>query len=191
MKKSIFVTIVFIAFFAALTVQPVMARQFTVGGKSLTLLGYVTQAAQFGLKGNHYDTEQDLQQAIMNAFLEADYRPQENLIFYTSGLYTIDWVYDLKHDDHSWHKKRFNQSRDALYKDDHYWQLLKEAHVTWAPRSFLFRIGKQIVSWGEMDAVRIMDQINPTDDSRGVTDVEFETTIIPIWLVRAMWFPLG
>lgn len=36
-----------------------------------------------------------------------------------------------------------------------------------------------------MDGIRLMDQINPLDQRRGFADVEFETTIIPIWLVRA------
>jgi hypothetical protein len=55
--------------------------------------------------------------------------------------------------------------------------------------TFLFRVGKQIVSCGEKDFFRIMDQMKPTDDRRGFSDVEFETTIIPIWLVRAEWRP--
>jgi hypothetical protein len=33
-----------------------------------------------------------------------------------------------------------------------------------------------------------MDQINPLDQRRGITDVEFETTILPIWLVRAEYY---
>ncbi len=49
--------------------------------------------------------------------------------------------------------------------------------------------GKQIVSWGELLAFRIMDQINPLDGRRGFLDIEFETTIIPIWLFRADYYP--
>jgi hypothetical protein len=33
-----------------------------------------------------------------------------------------------------------------------------------------------------------MDQINPVDQRRGITDVEFETTILPIWLVRSEYY---
>ena len=50
-------------------------------------------------------------------------------------------------------------------------------------------MGKQILSWGEMDGFRIMDQINPLDGRRGMADVEFENTLIPIWLVKSEWYP--
>jgi hypothetical protein len=39
-----------------------------------------------------------------------------------------------------------------------------------------------------MMAFRVMDQINPLDQRRGMADVEFETTIIPIWLVRTEYY---
>jgi len=73
--------------------------------------------------------------------------------------------------------------------DDNYWQILHELHVTWKPENFLFRVGKQILSWGEMDGFRIMDQINPADFRRGFADVEFENNLIPIWLVKSEWYP--
>ena len=34
-----------------------------------------------------------------------------------------------------------------------------------------------------------MDQINPIDQRRGFTDVEFENTIIPIWLIKGEYYP--
>ena len=62
---------------------------------------------------------------------------------------------------------------------------MSEAHVTWRPDQFYLRLGKQIVRWGETDGFRLMDQINPLDQRRGLADVEFENTILPIWLARA------
>ncbi len=104
-------------------------------------------------------------------------------------MYTVDWMYDMKHDDRTWRNKKFNKSRNRLYHDDEYWQVLKEIHFTWTPGDFFFRAGKQIVAWGETDGFRLMDQINPIDQRRGFADVEFETTIIPIWLLRAEYYP--
>ena len=49
-----------------------------------------------------------------------------------------------------------------------YWQLLKEVHLTWTPKNFNFRVGKQIVVWGETDGFRLMDQINPLDTASRV-----------------------
>ena len=76
-----------------------------------------------------------------------------------------------------------------MYLDKEWWQVVKEAHVTWSPGNFMFRLGKQIVSWGEMDATPVSNQINPLDKSRGISDVEFETQIIPIPLLRVEYYP--
>jgi len=164
------------------------ARRFTLGNQTFSVLGYVTQTAQFGWKDT-CDTEEGLQQALTTLFMEVDYRPQDQVMFYVSGKYTIDWVYDIKHDFTSWNEKLFSQSRNNLAKDDEWWQILQEAHFTWTPGPLFFRLGKQIVSWGEMDFLRIMDQINPIDQRRGFGDVEFETTIIPIPVLRAEFWP--
>jgi hypothetical protein len=104
-------------------------------------------------------------------------------------MLTVDWAYQLNADRDSWHDKLFAKSKDRLNVDDADWQLLKEARVTWSPSDFMFRVGKQIVAWGETDGFRLMDQINPLDQRRGFADVEFETTLIPIWLVRADYYP--
>jgi hypothetical protein len=40
-----------------------------------------------------------------------------------------------------------------------------------------------------MDGVRVMDQINPSDRRRGFSDVQFETSIIPIWLAKLEYYP--
>jgi len=186
MKRWILASAITLSIVALLSVQPVVAKRFTAFGKPLNLFGFASQSLQVSLKGDRYHVEQYTQQALMNLFLEGDYRPGHNLTFYASGLFTIDWVYDAKTT--SWEEKLFSESRDELYVDDEYWQLLKELHVTWAPGDFLFRVGKQIVSWGEMDFLRIMDQINPIDDRRGFSDVEFETTVIPSWLLRAEYW---
>lgn len=189
MRRSILCAVLMLVFLVGVSIQPAAARQFTVGGKPLNVFGFASQSASISLKGDHYHVEEGLQQALLTVFAEADYRPRHDLTLYISGILTMDLIYELKHDDRTWNEKLFSQSRSRMYLDDESWQFLKECHVTWTPMTFLFRVGKQIVSWGEMDFFRIMDQINPTDDRRGFSDVEFETTIIPIWLVRAEWWP--
>ena len=163
---------------------------YTVKGRPLNLLGYLTQGVAYGLgDDDDYDTEEGFQSAIFSLLLEGDYSFTDNLKLYAAGMYTVDWIYDFKHDDRTWKAKKFYKSRNRLYQDDEYWQVLKEIHLNWAPRGFFFRVGKQIVSWGETDGFRLMDQINPLDQRRGFADVEFETTIIPIWLFRAEYYP--
>jgi len=188
MKSRCYGFLLFSVLLVVLAVCPAGAAQYMVGDRPLNLMGYITQGGQWGMH-NDYFTEKGFQSALMNIFIEAQYKATDRLTFYGSGLFTTDWMYDLKHDDRSWNDKQFSESRDFQYMDDDDWQLIKELHVTYSSAlggfgSVMLRLGKQIVSWGEMDAIRIMDQINPLDDSRGPADVEFETTIIPIWLAR-------
>lgn len=170
--------------------SPAVAEELVVLGRPLNLLGYITQGSAFSLVNeNKYDTEKGLQSALMNLFVEGDYKISNELKFYGSTMLTVDWAYQLNANRDSWHEKLFSKSGEQLNVDGKYWQVLKEAHVTWTPGDFMFRVGKQIVSWGETDGIRLMDQINPLDQRRGFADVEFETTIIPIWLIRANYSP--
>jgi hypothetical protein len=165
-------------------------EQFLINGKPLDAVAYLTQGLQFKLEEKDvYDNESGLNGALSSLFLEGTYQASDNLKMYASGMVNIDWIYDLKSDDTSWNQKEFNKSRDNLYIDDHSWQFLKEAHFTYTPGNWLFRVGKQIVSWGNTSGVRIADQINPSDQRRGFMDLEWETSIIPIYLIRAEYHP--
>ncbi len=166
-----------------------VARQYSLGGRPIDVYGYITQGAGFSLHDDYYDTEEDINSAITNIFGEVNYKASDNLQVYLSGILTVDWIYEMKHGDNSWGDREFSKSRDKLFVEDEYWQLLKEAHFTWSPGNFFFRVGKQIVAWGQTDGFRLMDQINPLDQARGLSDVEFETTIIPIWLIRSEYYP--
>ena len=189
MKPSNLVPVLLLVFLVGASTQPALAKQYTLWGKPLNVFGYASQSASISLKGDHYHVEKGLQQALLVMLAEADYSPRNDTTLYISGRLTMDLIYELKHDDRSWNDKLFNKSRSRMYIDDRSWQFLQECHVTWTPWTLFFRIGKQIVSWGEMDFFRIMDQINPIDDRRGFSDVEFESTIIPIWLIRAEFWP--
>jgi hypothetical protein len=193
MKKKRFLILVLVVAMAMIGVvmgHRATAEEISLFGKPLNLFGYVTQNASFGVHNkDSYDMEKGLNSALTNFFVEGAYTPLANLKFYMSSMLTVDWAYQLNANRDSWDDKLFPKSRGHLNVDDKYWQILKEAHLTWTPGDFFFRVGKQIVSWGEMDGFRLMDQINPLDQRRGFQDVEFETTIIPIWLLRSEYFP--
>lgn len=186
-KKRLWISFL-VAFSTILALSSAVAEEFSVLGRPLQLFGYATQGAALGTH-NSYDTEAGLQSALMNLFAEGDYAIRDDLKFYAAGMLTVDWAYQLNADRESWEDKLFNKSKKVLNVDSNDWQLLKEARLSWTPGDFLFRIGKQIVSWGEMDGFRLMDQINPLDQRRGFADVEFETTIIPTWLARVDYYP--
>lgn len=177
------------AFVALLAIGQGIAAEYDVGGKPFTFMGYITQGASFNITDkNRYDTPRGLESALTNLFIETAYKPRDDVKLYASGMFTADWAYDINSHSNDWVSKGFGGSRSNLYMDNKDWQLLKEAHVTWTPPNWNIRLGKQIVSWGEMDGFRLMDQINPLDQRRGFADVEFETTIIPIWLAKAEYY---
>ena len=187
-KKRLTILMVAAIIAMAFWVFPAGARELLLLDKPLTLLGFATQEAALGMH-NAYDTEAGLQSALMNLFVEAEYKVFPQFKFYTSEKLSVDWAYQLNANRDSWEDKGFDKSRHRFNVDDRYWQILNEAHVTWTPGNFFFRLGKQIVSWGEVTAFRVMDQINPVDYRRGFADVEFENTLIPIWLLRSEYYP--
>ena len=192
MKKRFWISALAAGLIGVLMASPSMARELLVFDRPLNILGYASQEAGLSLSDkDRYDTEKGLQQTLMNLFVEGDYKISDQLRFYGSTRLTSDWIYQLKHNDSSWHDKEFNKSRKNLNVDDEYWQLLREAHFTWTPEKFFFRAGKQIVTWGEMLGIRLMDQINPLDSRRalGLNDIEFDYTPIPIWLIRSEYHP--
>ena len=191
-KKRLFISMLACELVVVLMVFPAWAKELLVFDRPLNLLGYASQEAGFSLSDNdRYDTEKGLQQALMNLFVEADYKISNQLKFYGSSRLTLDWAYQLKTNDSSWNDKEFDKSYDNLNVDEKYWQLLREANFTWTPGNFFFRVGKQIVTWGEMLGVRLMDQINPLDSRRalGLNDIEFDYTPIPTWLIRSEYHP--
>lgn len=183
-------------FFAALSLLAVFGSATPsgafitkMGDMPLTIMGYINQGLGYGITGDeHYDTKEGPQSAYYNVLLEMELEVSPNLRFFGSGMLTGDWAYEFLSGDSEWEKKAFVNSRDELAHDTVLRDLLQEAHVTWTPGNFYLRAGKQIVVWGETDGFRIMDQINPLDQRRGITDVEFESTVLPTWLLRAQCF---
>jgi uncharacterized protein DUF1302 len=186
-KKNVIVMGVLLVMTLALGVQPGMAFKFDLFGKPAIIQGFVNQGVGFGVAGDHYDTMEGFQQAVFQGLVEFDYELRHDLKFFTSGMLNTDLAY--QRDSNEWERKGFDDSDRELKIFDEFRDILNEFHITWTPGNFLFRVGKQIVPWGELIGQRLIDQINPVDQRRGQTDIEFETTIIPIWLARIEYFP--
>ncbi|MHB1024409.1 MAG: DUF1302 family protein [Desulfobacteria bacterium] len=169
--------------------SPSGAAEFNLGDKPVSLMGYVDQGVTSSFKNNKsFDNKDGLNSAVFMSLLEGEYKPATNLKVFMSGKFTADLAYPLLSSNSEWKDKEFDKSRDALFIDTGWDKMLNEAYVTYSPGNFFLRVGKQIVGWGETDGFRLMDQINPVDQRRGLGDVEFENTIIPIWLVRANYY---
>ncbi len=190
-RKQLFSEIIlFIVVAGMVALLPLSAAGFdiTMGDKKVSLMGYLNQSVCYGIGGDRYDTQEGFQQAIFQGLVEARLKWNRDLRFFVSGKLNADWAYPILHNDSDWNDKQFDKSKSRLQVFSHGRDIIHEAHATWTPGNWFLRLGKQIVVWGETDGFRLMDQINPLDQRRGITDVEFETTIIPIWLMRLEYF---
>ncbi len=172
---------------------PAGAVDFEVAGAPLSFNGYLNQAVMFGDadedKLTDYDTIGYFRQAVMQALLEFDYKPTYDTRLFVSGLLNVDWAYEILQNNSEWQEKNFDESKSELFVMNEAYSLLKECHFSWMPGNYIIRAGKQVVVWGETDAIRITDQVNPVDNRRGAGDLEFETSIIPIWLLKTEYYP--
>ncbi len=192
--RSVFGIIAFITF--ALFSGPALAQtDLELFGKDLIISGYINQGIQFGISGDMWDTKAGFQSAVMQTLLEIEYHPMDQVRVMVTGMFNSDWAYPLLADDDAWGNdpaeggRHFKGSRSELHIFSDYEDYLKECHVTWTPRNFNLRVGKQVINWGRMDGRTILNQINPQDVRRGLSDVEYETRLIPIWLIKGEYYP--
>jgi len=67
---------------------------------------------------------------------------------------------------------------------------LRELYLDMSLSRFWTRIGRQIVSWGETDAFRILEIVNPLDSSYNLFFILPEENRIPLWMGRFIFtFP--
>ena len=164
-----------------------MAEEFSLFGRTGDIYGYVSQEASYGLH-NDFNTEHGWNAALNTTFVEGDYNLADNLKLYAAGKLTSDLIYQTNAHRSDWVDKQFDESKRYLNVDDKDWQILDELHATYKTDSFQLRVGKQIVSWGEILGPSLLSQFNPADERRGFTSVELETATIPTWLIRADYF---
>jgi hypothetical protein len=174
-----------ILIFVVAQAHPARAFDVEVCGKPLTLSGYIKQNVGYNVYGDVHDTKEGVENAFFEFLLEAAYSPTPNLKLFASGRINTDWTYNFYAGNNEWREKEFSKSKDLLSFFDKEKDLLHEANITWAPGNFYLRLGKQVVKWGQTDGFRLMDQINPIDQRRGMLDIEFESNILPIWLLRS------
>lgn len=151
----------------------------------LQFSGYISQSASYGLEEDYYDVQQGFNSFITQMLLEASYQPSNNMRLFVSGNLNMDLAYPILSGNDKWNDKGFDESRDRQYIYDDFHDVLKEAHVSWTSDNFFLRLGKQVVQWGETDGFLLTNLINPVDQRRGPSDVRFESSIIPIWMLRA------
>lgn len=166
--------------------RPSTVGAIDTGVENLSMLGYIMQSATYALHDNRADNKDGFNSFVTQAILETRYDPIANLAMFLSIKANVDWAYPIYSGTNEWREKEFNKARDRLFVLYKPRDVIGEAHITFKPNDqWYFRVGKQIVQWGQTDGFLLMNQINPLDQRRGITDVEFENTLIPTWLIRA------
>ena len=152
--------------------------------------GLYRPGTSYALHSDNWANKDHFNSFLTQALVEGKYAPSPDVYMFASLKFNADWAYPLYAGQTEWKEKGFDQSRDKLFILDKPRDFIGEAHVTWKPNDqWYFRVGKQIVQWGETDGFVLMNQINPIDNRRGLSDVTFESTVIPVWLLRAEYRP--
>ncbi len=82
------------------------------------------------------------------------------------------------------HRDRKDYMHPRSFDDD----ILTEAYVDIIKGPWQFRIGKQIVIWGQLDIARVADVVNPLDLRKGVPGVDtWEEVKRGIWMIRGFY----
>jgi hypothetical protein len=79
-------------------------------------------------------------------------------------------------------------TRSQLHKRGSNRHRLFQAAVDIAAGDWVFKIGRQILVWGETDAFRLIDNINPVDSSFGGFLISLDERRVPIDMIRASYY---
>ncbi|RLC32599.1 MAG: hypothetical protein DRH37_00185 [Deltaproteobacteria bacterium] len=125
---------------------------------------------------------------------ELTYMPTDIFRFYTRTRVVYDQTDML--DDHLHEYDHFAMPGGVRYggylmsgRDDNIAAEIWELYADFYLGDLWLRTGKQIVSWGEMVGIQIMDIINPLDLSwHNIYEIEeYENIKIPEWMIRASY----
>jgi hypothetical protein len=61
------------------------------------------------------------------------------------------------------------------------------AYLDFEKGPLYLRVGRQILAWGETDIFRLLDNINPLDDSFGGFFIQLDERRVPLDMIRASW----
>ncbi len=61
------------------------------------------------------------------------------------------------------------------------------AYLDWEKGPLFMRVGRQVLAWGETDVFRLLDNINPLDDSFGGFFIALDERRLPIEMVRTSY----
>ena len=159
------------------------------------LTGKVEAKAAFftgGWEGNSYPhfSAWDMFKERNLAYLQVDHDLKTltgmNLQYHLVGRAMYEGVYDYGP---SIYRSAYDNNKAAFDRYNLRAQAaLWEAYANLKTGPVNIRIGRQNLSWGQMDILRVVDHINPLDNTWGGTGTEsLDDRRIPLWMVRVTY----
>ena len=199
------------ALLVGLSLQSALATEDTGAGSAtgtntyqvfcrpFSINGFLMQEAAIGLdpkfSGKNVTDYSTLQ-------LEWEYQISENVQLYGINRLFGDLAYQIQSgkrwfDEANKTPAQRSKARHKLAWEwstyDREWEFFREFYLIINTPKVNFRLGRQQVVWGESDGLRLMDFINPQDLRREWvlrdSDEGYEYTRIPLWLIKATYFP--
>lgn len=82
---------------------------------------------------------------------------------------------------------RVDRMRNRLRAVGDYRNRLFQAFVDWEQGPFFMRFGRQSLAWGETDVFRLLDNINPVDNSFGGFFLDLDERRVPLDMLRVSY----
>ena len=117
------------------------------------------------------------------AYVEMKHRLTPDASYRLVGRALYEGIYDYGPDEYKDVRDANPDLIDDFKKDFDLW----EGYVDITPGKFMFRVGKQIISWGETDLIPMLDKINPLDNTWGGFFEDLDDRRIPLWMLKAIY----
>ena len=132
----------------------------------------------------YLEVQHDLRELMKSiSFLKPLHRWGIDVKYRIVGRFMYEAVYDVGPEALREVKDRDKENIDNFKQAYDLWECY--ADVSKGP-AFL-RIGRQNLSWGETDVFRLLDMINPMDDTYGGIFEDLDDRRIPLWMLRGSY----
>ena len=117
------------------------------------------------------------------AYVELKHMLSENLNYRLVGRGLYEGVYEYGPDEYRQVRDANPDVIDDFSRDADLWE--GYADITFD--RMYWRLGKQIVSWGETDLFPMLDRINPLDNTYGGMFEDLDDRRMPLWMIKGIY----
>jgi hypothetical protein len=164
--------------------QSLALPEASVGDTKLNVYGFLRNNYGYFLEDQDYTINDD-KLATNRTWLRTniDWRFSDKFSLFAS----VQFVYEPEYDIEQGSISKPNGKEYSEYKE--FDDVLREAYIDWRPSSdHSFRIGRQIVIWGESLTVKVGDVVNPENTRFTFAFANWEDTRIPQWMIKGLHY---